>query len=75
MTVGLGKTTASLNMTFCEVIIGDLQLKITGTKASFIYNALFSLFSGTIKRAIEKGLTDMIRNTLTQSLTEALRIM
>eukprot|EP01102_Stenamoeba_stenopodia_P003714 TRINITY_DN1386_c0_g1_i6.p1 TRINITY_DN1386_c0_g1~~TRINITY_DN1386_c0_g1_i6.p1 ORF type:complete len:441 (-),score=138.81 TRINITY_DN1386_c0_g1_i6:20-1342(-) len=47
------RTLASLRVTDTKVNIKKVDLKISGTKASVIYNMLLSLFSGTIKKMID----------------------
>jgi hypothetical protein len=47
-----------------DVKVGNLDIHITGTKASFLYKLVISLFSSSIKQALENGLTSVVKDTL-----------
>jgi len=49
-----------LSATNCTVNIGQLDLKISGTMASFVYNSMLSIFKSKIKTALEASLSLMI---------------
>jgi len=64
----------SLNVTQSKVEIRKLDIKISGTKVSFVYNFLISVASDYIKRNIEETLSNMIRDTLNQASSDLLNL-
>ena len=63
---GMGPTGPSLTVTSSSVTIEKLDLKISGTAASFFYNFIISAFKSTIKSNMEKTLSDMVRDTMNE---------
>lgn len=53
-----------LTVTNCEVNIGQLDIKVSGTMASFIYNSMLAIFKSTIKNTLETSLSQMISNSV-----------
>jgi len=71
MTLGIDKDTGqpTMNVTKCDVVIGKLDVKISGTFASFIYNTLLAVFKKTIKAALEQSLSDLITKSVNDDPT------
>jgi len=53
-----------LTVTNCEVNIGQLDIKIGGTMASFVYNSMLAIFKSTIKNTLETSLSQMISDSV-----------
>jgi len=60
----------SLEVETSIVEIHKLDVKISGTKASFAYNFLISLFSSQIKRYLEQSLSELIRNSIEEHASQ-----
>jgi len=58
--MGLSAQTNAVVVVSSVFKIGQLEMKISGTKASFIYNLLISAFDKTIQSALEKEIAEMI---------------
>lgn len=50
----------NIAVTHCKVNIGKLDLKISGSFASFVYNTLMGIFKKTIKATLETNFEEMI---------------
>eukprot|EP01118_Nematostelium_gracile_P001396 TRINITY_DN11428_c0_g1_i1.p1 TRINITY_DN11428_c0_g1~~TRINITY_DN11428_c0_g1_i1.p1 ORF type:complete len:311 (+),score=82.74 TRINITY_DN11428_c0_g1_i1:43-975(+) len=65
--MSIGGLNGSAVVHSCTVNIGHLDLKISGTAMSLIYNMVISAFKNTIKTSIEKALANMITNSMDAS--------
>jgi len=59
----------SVTVSRCDVTIGRLDVKISGSLASFIYNALLAVFKRTIKSSLEQSLSQLITNSVNDDPT------
>jgi len=66
MEIGLGGSGIAMTVGVCEVLIDKLSIKTSGTKASFLYNTLISLFSSMIKKQIAAALSNTLRSAITE---------
>jgi len=57
----------SLSAVKAEVTIGKLDLKISGTAASILYNLVLAAFKKMIKSTIEKELSELVRSAINDS--------
>jgi len=56
----------SVNVTLCEVKIGNLNLKISGTVASVLYNIILAAVKRLIKAQLENAMADMIKSSISE---------
>jgi len=56
----------SINVTLCEVKIGNLNVKISGTVASVLYNIILAAFKRLIKSQLESAMADMIKSSISE---------
>jgi len=54
----------NVHVTNCLVNAGKLDVKITGSLASFLYNALLGIFKDSIKSTLETSLAEMITSSV-----------
>jgi len=54
----------SFTVSQCEVNAGKLDIKISGSLASFMYNTLLGLFKKSIKSTLETSLAEMITSSV-----------
>jgi hypothetical protein len=54
----------NLSVTKCEVNIGALDVSISGSFASFVYNTLLGLFKKSIKSTLETSLASLIQDSV-----------
>jgi len=64
---GYGNPT--VNVSSCTVKIGKLDIKISGTMASFLYNTVLALFKKTIKNSLEQSLSKLITESVNNDNT------
>jgi len=70
MNVGMDNNVPTTNVASCKMNIGQLDLKISGTKASVLYNMILSLFKNAIKSNIETALAEMVVDSINNNSTE-----
>jgi len=70
LTIGMdGYGNPTVNVSSCTVKIGKLDVKISGTMASFLYNTVLALFKKTIKSSLEQSLSQMITESVNNDNT------
>jgi hypothetical protein len=58
-------TNPVLDVTRCEARVGKIDVKISGSAVSFLYNLLIAAFSTSIKRTVEGMMKNMLRDLAT----------
>eukprot|EP01089_Gocevia_fonbrunei_P018910 TRINITY_DN6516_c0_g1_i4.p1 TRINITY_DN6516_c0_g1~~TRINITY_DN6516_c0_g1_i4.p1 ORF type:complete len:352 (-),score=98.20 TRINITY_DN6516_c0_g1_i4:13-1068(-) len=56
----------NITVSLCEVKIGSLSLKISGTIASVVYNIIVAAFKKLIKAQLEKAMAEMVHSAVTE---------
>jgi len=70
LTIGLDdQGNPTVTVSNCTVKIGKLDIKISGTMASFLYNTVLALFKKTIKNSLETSLSQMITESVNNDNT------
>lgn len=59
----------NITVSKCSVKIGKLDMKISGTMASFFYNTVLALFKKTIKQSLEQSLSQLITESVNNDNT------
>jgi len=59
----------TMTITKCDVKIGKLDMKISGTRASFLYNTVLGMFKKSIKSSLEQSLSQLITNSVNDDNT------
>jgi len=60
----LGWSASGLNVTTCDVTVGALKIKVSGTIVSLVYNVIIAAVKKILKTQLEKFLADMIRSAV-----------
>jgi len=60
----LGWNGSGISTKFCQVTVGSLKLKVSGTIGSLVYNIIITAFKKLLKTQLEKYLTEMIQSTI-----------
>jgi len=72
MTVGISHTGPTLNVQSSTVTIDKLDLKISGTGMSLLYNLVLGVFKKTIKRTIESSIASMLSSAISGNMEDLL---
>jgi len=71
----LGWNGSGITTKNCQVTVGTLKLKVSGTIVSLVYNIIIAAVKKMLKTQLEKYLTDMIRSTIEDGANDFLKDM
>jgi len=74
MSIGFSGLVPALNVDSCSVNIDKLDIKISGTAMSLLYNLVLAAFKRTIKSTIENTLAGIVTQSINNSSENVMQV-